>query len=228
MTPAPLAARALLLSALVLALDLILLALGVGGITRLLHHARALALFATWLIAYPTLAVLRPVRSHDPVAGRSDPGVLLALFVIPLVTPPLAALAERAGLAPLPGGALTRWGGVALSALGLALRIAAMVRLGSRFSPVAALQRGHTLETRGIYGVVRHPGYLGAWLCDLGIVLAFGSAPALLLPLAMAIAIALRVRGEERLLAGQFGDAYRAYRARVGGFVPRPGARPGL
>ena len=103
-----------------------------------------------------------------------------------------------------------------------------MVRLGSRFSPVAALQRGHTLETRGIYGVVRHPGYLGAWLCDLGIVLAFGSAPALLLPLAMAIAIALRVRGEERLLAGQFGDAYRAYRARVGGFVPRPGARPGL
>ena len=228
MTPAPLAARALLLSALVLALDLILLALGVGGITRLLHHARALALFATWLVAYPTLAVLRPVRSHDPVAGRPDPGVLLALFVIPLVTPPLAALAERAGLAPLPGGALTRWGGVALSALGLALRIAAMVRLGSRFSPVAALQRGHTLETRGIYGVVRHPGYLGAWLCDLGIVLAFGSAPALLLPLAMAIAIALRVRGEERLLAGQFGDAYRTYRARVGGFVPRPGARPGL
>jgi len=228
MTPAPPAARALLLSALVLALDLVLLTLGVGGVTRLLHHTRALALFATWLIAYPTLAVLRPVRSHDPVAGRSDPRVLIALFLIPLVTPPLAALAERAGLAPLPGGGLTRWGGVALAALGLALRIAAMMRLGSRFSPVAALQRGHTLETRGIYGVVRHPGYLGAWLCDLGIVLAFGSAPALLLPLAMAIAIAVRVRSEERLLAEQFGDAYRAYRSRVGGFVPRPGAPPSL
>jgi protein-S-isoprenylcysteine O-methyltransferase Ste14 len=219
-------ARTLLGATLALAVDFALLAIGVGGVAPLLHHARAMALFATWLVATPALAILHPVRTHDPVAGRPDPPVMLALFAIPLLTPMLAALAERAGLAPLPGGAVTRWGGVAIAALGLALRMAAMTRLGSRFSPTGAIQRGHRLETAGPYGIVRHPGYIGAWLADLGVVLAFGDAVALALPALLAVAIAARVRVEERLLDEAFGEAYRAYRARVGGFVPRLAAGP--
>ncbi len=218
-------ARTLLGAVLALAVDFALLAIGVGGVGPLLHHPRALALFATWLVATPVLAFLHPVRAHDPVAGRPDPPVMLALFAIPLVTPMLAALAERAHLAPLPGGAALRWGGVVIAALGLALRIAAMTRLGSMFSPIGAIQRGHRLETTGLYGLLRHPGYLGAWLADLAIVLAFGDAVPLVLPALLAIAIAARVRVEERLLDAAFGEAYRAYRARVGGFIPRPSPR---
>jgi protein-S-isoprenylcysteine O-methyltransferase Ste14 len=216
----------LLGAAAVLALDLVLLAIGVGGPRALLHHARALALFATWLIAAPLLAILRPagrVCGPDPIAARPDPPVMTALVLIPLLTPMLSALAERAGLWPLPGGAALRWGGVALAAAGYALRIAAMVQLGSRFAPVAAVQREHALETGGPYSMVRHPGYLGAWLCELGIVLAFGSAAALALPALMALAIAARVSGEEGLLEERFGSEFRAWRARVGGFVPRIG-----
>ena len=208
-------------------LDVVLLALGVGGFAALLHHARALALFGTWLITTPTLAVLRPVRSQDPVAAHPDRAVMLALFLIPLFTPMLSALAERSGAWPLPGGAALRWSGVALSAAGLALRIQAMRQLGSRFSPLVAVQREHTLETRGLYGAVRHPGYLGAWTCNLGIVLAFGSALTLPLVVLMALAYGRRVAAEERLLEQRFGTQFRDYRARVGGFVPRIGTTPG-
>jgi len=220
----------LLAACAVLALDLVLLAIGVGGLRALLHHARALALFATWLAAAPLLAILRPagrVRASDAVAARPDAPVMLVLVLIPLLTPMLAALAERARLWPLPGGAALRWGGVALAAAGYALRIAAMVQLGPRFAPVAAVQRDHALETGGLYAIVRHPGYLGAWLCELGIVLAFGSAAALALPALMAPAIAARVAGEERLLEEHFGSEFRDWRARVGAFLPRIGPGPG-
>jgi len=223
MTPAPHVARTLLLSLAVLALDFGLLALGVGGLGPLAHHARALALFASWVVATPTLALLRPVRSHEPVSAQSDPLVMLALFAIPLLTPMLSALGERLGLWLLPGGAPLRWGGVGLSVAGLALRIAAMRQLGSRFSPVAAVQRDHALETGGLYGVLRHPGYLGACACELGIVLAFGSALTLPLALVMGLALGRRIAFEERLLEERFGGEFLAYRARVGGFLPRVG-----
>ena len=207
----------------VLGFDFALLAIGVGGIAPLLHHARALTLFASWLIAYPALALLRPPIPERAAETRPDPMVVTSLFAIPLVTPMLSALAERAGLWLLPGGMALRWAGVVLAILGLGLRVLAMRQLGARFAPVPAVQREHTLETRGIYGAVRHPGYLGAWLCEVGVVLAFGSAATLPLALLMAWAMTARVRREEALLESRFGDAFRDYRRRTGGFLPHWG-----
>jgi len=47
--------------------------------------------------------------------------------------------------------------------------------LGRRFSGLVAIQRGHTLVTSGIYGVIRHPSYLGLLVSSLGWGLAFRS-----------------------------------------------------
>jgi protein-S-isoprenylcysteine O-methyltransferase Ste14 len=207
---------------LALGLDAALLAVGVGGVGALLRHPRALALLGTWIAAYPVLTVLRPPRTRDHARVKPDPVVLLLLTAIPVVTPVLSALGERHGLWPLPGGGVLRWGGVALSAGGFALRIAAMKQLGTRFSPLVALERGHALETSGVYARMRHPGYLGAWLGNLGIVLAFGSGAALALVALMAWAYVARIRPEEALLEQHFGAAWRDYRARAGMFLPRP------
>jgi protein-S-isoprenylcysteine O-methyltransferase Ste14 len=52
----------------------------------------------------------------------------------------------------------------------LAARMAVwpVVALGSRFSGLVAIQPGHTLLATGIYGVVRHPSYLGLLVNSLG------------------------------------------------------------
>jgi len=216
----PIVAVALALA--VTAVDATLLAWALGGVTALLAHRRALALLALWAMGGVALALLRPVRGHDAVAvERESPLVLLLLFLIPLATPPAAALSERLALWALPGGRALRWAGVALSGAGLALRIAAMAQLGSRFSPRVAMQREHTLETRGLYARVRHPGYAGAWLAALGGALAFGSAVTLPLVLAMGALLWRRAAREESMLERHFGDAYRSYRDRTGRFVPR-------
>jgi protein-S-isoprenylcysteine O-methyltransferase Ste14 len=214
--------RTLLTALIVTALDATLLALALGGVGPLSRHARALALVAIWGVTSLVLGFLRPVRAQDVV--ESAPGqraLLLALFLIPLLNPPLSAFAERMGWWPLPGGEPLRWAGVALAAAGLALRIVAMDRLGARFAPVVAVQREHTLETGGPYARIRHPGYLGAGLANLGAALAFGSAVGLIGAALMALALHARMEAEEALLERRFGDEFARYRARTGRVLPR-------
>lgn len=219
MDSAPFRAFASLVST---AIDVMLLALALGGFGALLRHPRAPWLLLVWMALGAFLAIARPVSRQDVVEARPDDRVVfLALFFLPMFSPPLAALGERLALWTLPGGAALRWAGVALSGAGLALRIAAMMQLGSRFAPVPAIQREHALETRGLYSRIRHPGYLGAWLAALGGVLAFGSALGLVPVALMLAAFALRIRREERLLESRFGDEFRRWRARTGGLFPR-------
>src|SRR5690349_5379960 len=82
--------------------DVVLLAIGVGGFGALLHHPRALALLATWVIAYPLLTILRPSAGAPHEQERPDPATVALLTLIPLLTPLLSALAERRGLWLLP------------------------------------------------------------------------------------------------------------------------------
>jgi len=210
------------LSLLVSALDGALLALALGGLGPLLAHPRALALLASWTLAGLVLTFLKPVRSQEIVESTRESGwLLLALGLLPFATPPLAALGERLGLWPLPTGEAVRWIGVGLAALGLTVRIAAMARLGSRFSPLVAVQREHPLETSGLYGRIRHPGYLGSWLAALGAVLAFGSGLGLVPLFLFGTLLLARARREEALMERHFGETWRAYRARTGAFLPR-------
>lgn len=214
--------RIVLGSLLATGLDALLIALALGGPWALLRHARACALLVLWGIGGMILALRRPVRVHDPQELAKEPAwVLAALFVLPLAIPPLSAWCERLGLAPLPGGTPLRWAGVALSAGGLLLRIAAMARLGSRFSPFVAVQKSHALETSGVYARVRHPGYLGSCLVALGAALAFGSALTLVLVALLLVVLAGRARREEAVLERHFGDDYREYRKRSGALLPR-------
>lgn len=218
------ALRAVLGTLIVTAVEASALALGLGGYDRLLEHPRALALLAAWLLGGLVLSLLRPVRDHDPQRTKAEsPAVLVALFAIPFATPGLAAAGETLGWWPMPGGAAPLWAGVALSAAGLALRIAAMARLGSRFSPLLAVQREHALETSGPYAFVRHPGYLGAALATLGGALAFDSAVGLAPALLFLVLLDRRARREEALLESHFGAAYRDYRARTGRLFPGVG-----
>jgi len=208
---------------LALAVEAALLAWGLGGAAALLASPRALALVALWGVTGVTLSVTRPVRSRDTARSEPDPLAMSVLAIAPLAIPGVAALGGRLAVWPLPFAGIVGWAGVALSALGLWIRVSAMRQLGPRFSPLVALQREHALETTGWYARVRHPGYLGALLASLGAAIAFGSALALpLLGLMLAFQWG-RLRREEVLLAAHFGDAWRAYAARTGALWPGPG-----
>ena len=218
-------ARSLTIAALATALDATLLALALGGFPGLLAHPRALALLAVWAAGNLVITLVRPRLAAAEQTDRDPLPVLFALFTLPFAAAPLSAWGSRAGVLPLAFPEAAHWLAIAFAAAGLALRAAAMARLGARFSPQVALQSGHQLETGGVYSRVRHPGYLGALIASLGAALAFGSALGLI-PIALMIpALAARVAREDRMLEARFGDSFRTWRARTGGLLPRLGPR---
>jgi protein-S-isoprenylcysteine O-methyltransferase Ste14 len=148
-------------------------------------------------------------RWFFPVLGLYGLGVTLLLPFL-----------DARSLASLPGGDVLRYAGLVVFAVGAFLRAVSMWVLGPRFAGVVALQEGHRLETRGLYARVRHPSYLGLLLVNLGLVGVFRSALGLaLLPVPLLLLVR-RIRREEEFLLAEFGDDYRAYRARTACLLP--------
>ena len=111
---------------------------------------------------------------------RGNRWVILAFALIGLLDAYLPAYADRKEFWTIDGDTI-RWLGVVLFAVGGALRIWPVFVLGRRFSGLVAIQPGHTLVTSGVYGVIRHPSYLGLLVYLLGWGLAFRSGVGMLL-----------------------------------------------
>jgi len=131
----------------------------------------------------------------------------------------LPAYTDRVGYWTVDGNTI-RWLGVVLFVVGGALCIWPVFVLGNRFSGLVAIQPGHTLVTNGIYGVIRHPSYLGLLMNSLGWAFAFRSLVGVLLAVLIVPPLVARISAEERLLSSQFGDEYDAYRNRTWRLVP--------
>jgi len=83
-------------------------------------------------------------------------------------------------------------------------------------SPLVRIQteRRHHLVDTGVYGVVRHPMYLGASLMYVGGPLLLGSVCGVIVGISLVLLLVLRTFGEEKLLADDL-EGYQEYRDRV-------------
>ena len=150
---------------------------------------------------------------------RSNRWIFVPFVVYGALVTWLPPFTDSRDILTLDGDAL-RFAGLLVFVVGGVLRVAPMFVLGRRFSPLVAIQEQHELATHGLYGVIRHPSYLGAGLTMLGWTLVFRSGLGLLLmPIAVWLGVA-RMDAEEALLASEFGEAYAAYRRRTWRLVP--------
>jgi protein-S-isoprenylcysteine O-methyltransferase Ste14 len=164
-------------------------------------------------------------RSRTVKVVKSGKGtletVLLTLawigFFLPLlwITTHVLAFADYA-LTPVPF-----FGGTLCIALGLWLFYRSHADLGTNWSITLEVREKHRLVTEGVYRRIRHPMYSALLLYSLG--------QALVLPnwvagpsyaVVMGILFAFRVGPEERLMLGEFGGDYEAYRVRTKRLVP--------
>jgi len=193
--------------------------LGRGGFTAFFSQP-ALDVLAAVTVALTVVAFFAGGNVSPGVReDRANRWVLPAFFVVGLLAACLPAYADREGIWVIDGD-VVRWAGVALFAAGGALRLWPVFVLRDRFSGLVAIQSGHTLVTGGVYGVIRHPSYLGLLIGSLGWGLAFNSWVGVLLAALLIPPLIARIRAEERLLASQFGDEYEAYRARTSRLIP--------
>jgi len=193
--------------------------LGWGGLAAFFSHPARIALAVALFIMAGAALFAGGNLSPGVREDRGNRWVIVALALIGLLDGYLPAYADRREFWVIDGDTI-RWLGVVLFAIGGALRIWPVFVLGRRFSGLVAIQPGHTLVTNGIYGVIRHPSYLGLLVSSLGWGLAFRSGVGVLLTALMIPPLLARIRAEERLLRAQFGDEYGAYCARTSRLIP--------
>jgi protein-S-isoprenylcysteine O-methyltransferase Ste14 len=172
--------------------------------------------------ADPGGAAVAPRSDGGEAAGGSGaPDVAGVIALPPLIFLAfLAAATVLEAVVPLPvlaAHALARYlAGAALAACGFV-----MIGMGTRRFLAAGTNIPPSLPTtalvvEGIYERTRNPLYLGTTLVYFRLSVAAGSrwAIVLVVPLLWVINVGVVAR-EERYLERKFGDAYRAYKARV-------------
>src|SRR2546426_2560284 len=176
-----------------------------------------------WLpfIAYWVLAARETRRSRTRAIGAPSPtrgALYLAGGALIFLSPSLGPLDDRFVPAVVEVGAA----GWVLTALGMLFSIWARVSLGRNWSGSVVLKHGQELVSTGPYALVRHPIYTGLLVALTGTALHDGRWRALLGLAFFAIGFWLKARSEENLLEGEFGEAYRSYRAPNPMLIPIP------
>jgi protein-S-isoprenylcysteine O-methyltransferase Ste14 len=130
-------------------------------------------------------------------------GAMLSAVAAALVVPATALPAD-------PGLSVAL--GAALVVLGLGLRHWAARTLGRAFTRSVLIRQGQRVITTGPYRLLRHPGYAGGLVAQLGLALTLGNWLSVgLMMLGFFLAHVPRITAEEAVLAANLGEEYRAY-----------------
>jgi protein-S-isoprenylcysteine O-methyltransferase Ste14 len=102
--------------------------------------------------------------------------------------------------------------GLMVMVIGLVIRIYSMITLSRYYTRTLTFTNEHELVQKGLYRVIRHPGYLGTLLIWNACGLAMQNKIVFVISIILtSIAYYYRIDHEEKMLIGKFGEKYRAY-----------------
>lgn len=131
--------------------------------------------------------------------------VLMAALLV------FSALDHRFGWSPVP--AAVSLVGDALVVVGLGIAIYTVIE--NRYAAATiTVEQSQKVVSTGLYGLVRHPMYMGAVIMMAGIPLALDSWWGLWVLVPCLFGVALRIRDEEKLLTSEL-SGYRDYTLKV-------------
>ena len=124
------------------------------------------------------------------------------------------------GMRFLPDSPAWAFTGLALTLVGCLFAIWARLTLGGNWSGLATVKADHELIVSGPYALARHPIYTGLLLAATGTALAHGESRSILGIVLIALAFAIKIGQEEKLMLQTFPHAYPQYRQRVKALIP--------
>jgi protein-S-isoprenylcysteine O-methyltransferase Ste14 len=177
-------------------------------------------LSAVWVLGEVAVRVRSLFRTG---AEARDRGSFLALLASLLVGLGLgtALAASVPGAAVREGHDAVVYAALTVMAAGLALRFTAVIVLGRFFTVVVMVGGDQHVVESGPYRWLRHPSYTGLLLIIAGFLLASTANWLALVGIVPVLAgVLYRIRVEERALAEELGEPYRAYMRRTRRLVP--------
>jgi protein-S-isoprenylcysteine O-methyltransferase Ste14 len=170
------------------------------------------AIWLAWWIITAGAGYARP-QPGDRIDHRATRVSVLAdlTLVVSMVGAVAAAIAVPSAALPADPW-LTVALGSALVLVGVALRQWAARTLGRYFTRSVLIREGHGVITSGPYRAVRHPGYAGVLVAQVGLALTLGNWLSLgLMVIGFLLAHIPRITAEEAVLEESLGEQYRDY-----------------
>lgn len=113
------------------------------------------------------------------------------------------------------------WLGLVIMLGGLTLRYWAAHTLGQFYTRTLQIVEGQEVVDQAPYSVIRHPGYLGTLLLQIGAGLAVTNWIVLLAAVVIGTtAQTYRIRAEEKMLQEHFGETFQVYSAKTWKLLP--------
>ena len=159
-----------------------------------------------------------------PAGGSviDDRWAMIYLEALPVLLVTASIATSLAGWGSWPASRSIFFIGIAILAIGVAIREWSHRTLGRFHQALVTIQHDHDLVTSGPYRHVRHPMYAGSAIAFLGVALALGTWPGLILSfLGTLPAIFRRIHVEERAMAASLGGRYDDYADTRARLVPR-------
>ncbi|MEO0458018.1 MAG: isoprenylcysteine carboxylmethyltransferase family protein [Cyanobacteria bacterium P01_A01_bin.114] len=155
--------------------------------------------------------------------GVADAGSSQVLWVSGMISILLVIAAPTLNAHQIGGWshATIGWLGLMVMLSGLAMRYWAAKTLGELYTRTLQVIEGQKIVNQAPYNVIRHPGYLGTLLMEIGAGLAVTNCVVLLAAMVIGITSrAYRISVEERMLEASFGREYKMYLDKTWKLVP--------
>ena len=201
-----------------------LLAWGIADFQGFVAHPARFAFLVVTVLLQVIAVVEFPGAGSSGSKGkklvRQQQRAVVALQIISLAMVIVPPFTDAHAIAVIDAPDLVRCVGLIACALGFLLMNWSAAVLGKQFSTSVTIQEDHQLVTAGPYRAVRHPRYLGIFLCNLGIALVFRSWLGVLIVAALTGVLLWRIHDEEALMHQEFGADWEAYAGHSRRLVP--------
>lgn len=105
--------------------------------------------------------------------------------------------------------------------IGLLIRIYSMLKLKASYTRILLKTDQQKLISTGLYGIIRHPGYLGTILIWIFFGFAINNYFVAAISIFLILATyAYRINAEEKMLSEQFGPEYKNYQKQTWKVIP--------
>ena len=173
---------------------------------------RGFAAFGIVTLAFLVQEFSQGFRTPSDSARRDDRWSLIYLDALPVALVTISLALSLVGWLALPTSALLFVIGIGVLVLGIAVRQWSHVSLGRFHQGVVTIHDEHEMIEHGPYRWVRHPMYASSAIAFLGVGLALGTYPGLVITsLGTLPAILRRINVEERALESALGQRYTSF-----------------
>ena len=186
----------------------------------------------TTILAYVVIGLFLAIEQYARIgkearslekrpSDRGSTNLLVAAFLITCLGLLTAPALNYFQIGRLTTGMFIGWVGIAISLLGIALRLWAYRTLGRYYTRTLRVSEHQPIVRQGPYSLIRHPGYAGVILMWLGAALATTNWITIAVTtVAMLAAYHYRIQAEENMLTTAMGKEFGEYRAHTRKLIP--------